>query len=52
MHPRSKDRSGNRKLLDDIAKQQGLPKPGEGGGELRKSKMGQRLAALRAKKRD
>ncbi len=52
MHPRSKDRTGNAKLLADVAKKQGLPKPGPDGETVRRSKYGDRLAKLRAKKRD
>lgn len=49
MHPKSRDRTGNAKLLAKVAKAQGLPAPGPDGDGIRRSKYGARLAALRAK---
>ena len=49
MHPRSKDRRGNAKLIADVEKQLGMVKSGPGGEEVRRSKYGARLAELRAR---
>lgn len=52
MHPQSKNRKRNEKVLADTRKDRKTPKAGEGGDDLRKSKYAAKLAALRRKKRD
>ncbi len=52
MHPQSKNRKRNEKILADTRKDRKTPKTGPGGGTLRKSKYAAKLAALRAKRRD
>ncbi len=50
MHPKSKDRKGNAKLIADSKKDLRDAKAGPGGARFRRSKYGAKLAALRAKK--
>ncbi len=49
MHPKSKDRKGNAKLIADAKKDLRDAKVGPSGQRFRRSKYGEKLAALRAR---